>query len=123
MSCYNDTMSNADADPNVTHLSRAYVLLEEAIKTARAAGEMTAWLAPKMERVLFELAHVPARTAEDERRDVLAFLTSEVARLHHAGDHGGVEGIPSEAYHRWASALQTAYDRINHGDHEGASTR
>ena len=51
------------------------------------------------------------RTAEDERRDVLAYL-----ERYDRGSYGGGNGVAS-------AVLRIMIERLQRGDHEGASTR
>ena len=92
--------------------------LREIADLCRQAGEYTAWLAPKIEAVILALAH--ERTAEDERRGVLAFLGAEVDR-----QEATMETMMSATVRERCSAraeiLRAMSAYIERGDHVGAA--
>lgn len=94
--------------------------LRELVNLCRRAGEYTAWLAPKIEVVIANMAH--ERTAEAERRDVLAFLHDEIDK-----QEAATEALMLAAARERCSArteiLHTMAAYIKRGDHVGAVAR
>lgn len=60
-----------------------------------------------------------ARTAEDERRDTLAYLRTRADRL--VASSPGCSGSDARALNTRADALRLAADGLQRGEHEGAA--
>lgn len=94
--------------------------LREIADLCRQSGEYTAWLAPKIEAVILDMAH--ERTAEEERRDVLAFLSAEIDR-HDEQAEKHMSAAARERCSARAEILRTMAAYIERGDHVGAADR
>jgi hypothetical protein len=70
-------------------------------------------------RKAWEKANAPVRTAEDERRDLLAFMTSihKDVFKRYVDSHGAEDTTVIEG------TLRMLLERLTRGDHVGAATR
>lgn len=104
--------------------------LRELADLCRRAGEYTAWLAPKIEAVIANMAHEHTGqvaeaqnvAAHIERDDVLAYLKEDLRRHEHAARTTNADDEERLARLRSkAGLLRTTISYIERGDHVGAA--